>query len=130
MTLGGVELDFSLSQEKMEGIIKNIKTYIGTPYVYGGNDKSGIDCSGLLYNSFLSEGVEIPRVSQEIARLGVLVFDFEKLLKGDLVFFANTTSANKLITHMGLYLGGGDFIHSSSSKGVIINKIKDIQCIY
>lgn len=122
---GVIENDFSISNKQMEKIIKKSESYLGTPYLYGGDNKYGIDCSGLLYVSFDSENVNFPRVAQEIARLGRLVYDQSQLVRGDFVFFTNTTSSNKLITHMGLYLGGGNFIHSSSSKGVIISKVSD-----
>ena len=121
----GVESNFQISKGQMEAIIINVQSYIGTQYLYGGNSKAGIDCSGLLNNGFISQNIEIPRTAQEIARLGVIVYDSSKLISGDLVFFTNTTSSNKLITHMGLYLGKGEFIHSSSSNGVIISKIND-----
>ena len=121
----GVESNFHISNEHMEAIIINIKSYIGTKYLYGGNSKSGIDCSGLLSNGFISQNIEIPRTAQEIARLGFIVHEPSKLIRGDLVFFTNTTSSKKLITHMGLYLGSGEFVHSSSSKGVVISQIND-----
>jgi len=119
-----IESDFIISSKKMENAIYTAKSFLGTPYLFGGDDKNGIDCSGLFFVSFNKQGINIPRVAQDIARLGRFIFDESNLSRGDFVFFANTTSANKLITHMGLYLGDGDFIHGSSS-GVMISKIND-----
>ena len=119
-----VENNFSISKNQMENAISTAKTFLNTPYLLGGTDKNGIDCSGLFFVSFNQQDISIPRVAQDIARLGRFIYDESKLLRGDFVFFSNTTRANKLITHMGLYLGNGDFIHGSSS-GVMISKIKD-----
>ena len=122
---GPIENNLTISNKKMENAISKAKSFLGTPYLYGGTNKNGIDCSGLFFVSFNNQGIELPRVAQDIAKIGRLIYGKEKLVRGDFVFFANTTSANKLITHMGLYLGDGKFIHSSSKKGVVISEINN-----
>ena len=122
---GGVENDFSISLNEIENIINLSKTYLGTPYLFGGETKDGIDCSGLFYVCFANENIELPRIAEDVARIGELIYDATELVRGDLVFFTNTSNSNKLITHMGLYLGDNDFIHSSSSIGVSIAKINN-----
>lgn len=123
---GGIEKYINVSSSDMEKIIEEAKTYIGTRHVMGGLSRSGIDCSGLLHVSFLKSGIKrTPRIAQDFARLGSIIINTNELQKGDLVFFTNTYRSSKLITHAGLYLGGGDFIHASSSKGVMISKIND-----
>ena len=118
-----IEKDFIVDKKILSKIISNTKKYLGTPYVYGGNNKKGIDCSGLFHICFQYENIIIPRVAEEIARLGKLIYDETQLLKGDFIYFTETGNSNKLITHMGMYLGRGDFIHSSSSNGVTITNL-------
>ena len=122
---GPIENNLTISNKQMEKAISKAKSFLGTPYSFGGINKNGIDCSGLFFVAFNHQGIEIPRVAQDIAKIGRFIYGKDNLLRGDFVFFANTTSANKLITHMGLYLGNEDFIHSSSTKGVVISKIND-----
>ncbi|SCG83592.1 putative protein ydhO [Proteiniborus sp. DW1] len=93
---------------------------IGKPYVYGDSGKKGYDCSGLIYSAYLQIGIKLPRSSSQQANLGVKV-DKEDLSVGDLVFF---NTSGKGISHVGLYIGDGKMIHSSTgSKKVKIDEI-------
>lgn len=96
--------------------------WIGTPYRYGGNNRRGVDCSGLVNAVFGRFGVKLPRRARDLARKGRSQ-DRSDLVPADLVFFANT--AGKGITHVGIYLGENRFIHSSTSRGVIISSLDD-----
>ena len=121
-------LSSCISQKKISktntvnSVIGNARTYIGTPYKWGGNDKKGIDCSGLLVRSFESVGMKLPRTTSQQIDLGKKV-SLKKSKEGDLVFFAFGKSKRK-VTHVGLvsnrkYNSDIKFIHASSSKGVI-----------
>ncbi|GGN97746.1 C40 family peptidase [Saccharibacillus kuerlensis] len=86
----------------------------GTPYKYGGTTTSGFDCSGFTRYIFKKFGINLPRTAASQAKQGTTVSK-ANLRVGDLVFF-NTTGRG--ISHVGFYMGGGKFAHSSSSKGV------------
>lgn len=108
--------DFTASE------FKTVATkYIGVPYVYGGTTTSGFDCSG--YTRFVMSqlGVSLPRTSTSMYQSGTSV-DKNGLLPGDLVFF-NTSGRG--ISHVGIYLGGGKFIHSQTGKGVSVTNLND-----
>lgn len=123
---GGIEKYLKVSYSDMQKVIAEAKTYMGTRHVMGGLSRSGIDCSGLLYVSFQANGVtNIPRTAEEFARYGNIIINTNDLQAGDLVFFTNTYKTSKLITHTGICITKGEFIHTSSSKGVMISKIND-----
>jgi len=103
-------------------VIQTAQSYLGTPYRYGGNTRSGIDCSGLLCASFETAGLKLPRSSNEQAEFGQEV-SINEIAPGDMVFFAERKGGNK-VTHAGLVTAvrGKDsitFIHSSTSRGVV-----------
>ena len=111
------------SREKKEGIvISRARSYVGTPYKYGGTTMLGMDCSGLLMRSFESIDMYIPRTAKEQSKLGKKV-TLGELKEGDLVFF-KTLKKKGRVTHAGLVTDARKkdrviFIHASSSRGVI-----------
>ncbi|MBR9999687.1 MAG: C40 family peptidase [Cyclobacteriaceae bacterium] len=107
---------------KIESVIGAARSYIGTPYRYGGVTRSGMDCSGLLVASFHSVDMQVPRTSKEQSRYGKKV-NIEGLRPGDVVFFAAKKRRRK-VSHAGLVtrVEGNrsvKFIHSSTSLGVV-----------
>lgn len=112
----------NLTKKQCE-IIEEICSWEGTPYRYGGAEKGiGADCSGLILRVFLDiADVKLPRNSAEQA-------EFCKQIKPnnveacDLVFFATGRDPDK-VSHVGLLLDTENFIHSSSSKGVIVTRL-------
>lgn len=110
------------SEDKAEKVISTARTFIGTPYKYGGTTRSGMDCSALLINSFSAVKVNLPRSSEAQSKVGTEI-KMDELRPGDLVFFA-TGNKKKEITHVGLITDVKSkdnikFIHASSSLGVV-----------
>ena len=96
---------------------------MGTPYKYGGNDLSGIDCSGLTKNVFSKAvNITIPRTAREQFEVGKKV-EKSELEFGDLVFF--DTQKKSFPGHVGIILDNNFFVHSSSSRGVIISSLHE-----
>jgi probable lipoprotein NlpC len=112
----------SVRDEQVSRVISAARGFIGTPYKYGGTTRAGMDCSGLLINSFRVVEVSLPRSSEDQSKIGEEV-KMSDLQPGDLVFFA-TGKKKKKVTHVGLVTEckGKDnvkFIHASSSLGVV-----------
>ena len=102
-------------------IIATAKKYIGVPYLWGGSTPSGFDCSGYVQYVYNAHGIKLPRVSRDQYTVGVAVSK-SNLKPGDLVFF-NTSGSG--VSHLGIYMGNGQFIHASTSKGVIIAELNN-----
>ena len=114
-----VTAPFATNTEAASSVDKNelvatAKDLIGIKYRGGGTTKAGFDCSGFVSYVYKDLGVSLPRTSSGMYASGSKV-NKSDLASGDLVFF-NTSS--KGVSHVGIYIGDGKFIHSSSSKGV------------
>lgn len=99
----------------------------GTRYKFGGTTKNGMDCSGLVYTSYLQENISLPRSSRAMSLEGDRL-DLAEVNIGDLLFF-ETNKNKKVINHVGLVIeiqpGHIYFIHSTTSRGVVISSLAD-----
>ena len=110
-----------------DDIIKNAESYNGVRYKYGGITTKGMDCSGLIYVSFKTENIILPRISRDMAKKGILI-KLSEAKKGDLLFFKTNKNRN-VINHVGLVVttnsGNIEFIHSTTSNGVITSSLTE-----
>ena len=123
-----VDLTASSISSSNSSIISFAKQYLGTRYSYGGASPSGFDCSGFTMYVYKQFVYSLPHTAtgQWQSGIGTKVYSIGALQAGDLVFFNDPSrNAGKACSHAGIYIGGGQFIHSSSSKsnGVIISDL-------
>lgn len=112
---------------KVDRIIASALQYKGVKYKFGGTTRKGMDCSGLVYTAFGKENIQLPRISRDMAKRGKKT-PLRKVKKGDLLFFKISRRSNR-INHVGLVTsvkkGVIYFIHSTSSKGVILSSMSE-----
>lgn len=108
-------------------IIDYAKSFQGVKYRFGGTDNKGMDCSGLIFESFRAHEIYLPRISRDMAKQGDKI-SLKDTKKGDLLFFKTGNRRNS-INHVGLVVEIADntiyFIHATSSKGVIISSLNE-----
>ena len=98
--------------------------WIGAPYRGGGDSKRGTDCSGMVYQIYRKVyRIQAPRNTEELKNKSNKVAK-RNLKEGDLVFFSSNRS-RKRVAHVGIYLKSGKFIHSSTSRGVIVSRLNE-----
>ncbi len=113
-----------IEKSKVNALVIELKRWLGTKYKYGGTTKSGVDCSALVMQAYKNAcNIRIPRSSREQHRYCKSITQKE-LTTGDLVFFA-TGKSKSTVTHVGVYIGNGEIIHASSSRGVIVSKLSE-----
>ena len=100
-----------------DAIEATARQFLGRPYMWGGNSPKALDCSGFTQQVFFLNGIDLPRNASQQAGCGApvtLTPDLSHLCKGDLLFFGRPASSRgpARVTHTGIYLGNGNFIHS------------------
>ena len=114
--------------KKIDDLLAEAQTYLGTPYRYGGMTRNGIDCSAFVLSVFGAvTGMNLPRVAASQAQEGKKI-EKDQLQKGDLVFFSHQGRGR--ISHVGIVEevspeGDVKFIHAATSKGVMISSLND-----
>ncbi|MDT8902316.1 C40 family peptidase [Anaeroselena agilis] len=102
-------------------IVATAQKYKGVPYRYGGATPKGFDCSGFVMFVYNQHGKKLPRSADQQYKAGKPGKP-KDLALGDLVFF---TTTEKGPSHVGIFVGGGKFIHASSSRGVVVTALGD-----
>lgn len=100
-------------------IVQTALGYSGVPYSFGGNTPDAFDCSGFTRYVFSAYGVYLPRAADEQYNVGRSV-SYSRLQAGDLVFFSTYTDG---VSHVGIYLGSGQFISATTSRGVAVDSL-------
>jgi probable lipoprotein NlpC len=116
----------SSGSKKADKVLETAFDLMGTPYKYGSCDKSGTDCSGLVFQSFKSVDISLPRSSKDMGKVGTAI-NLKEVKKGDLVFFCTKHPKNGEINHVGIVSkienGTVFFIHATVQKGVMVNNL-------
>ncbi len=114
---------YVVSSEDKQKLIEDAKYFKGGKYVWGGTTPEGFDCSGYVQYLYKKHHINLPRTAWAQSKKGIAIKK-ENLKKGDLLFFLTDKKRGIPVTHVGIYLGNGKFIHAASKKkGIIISPI-------
>jgi len=124
------KLGVTLKGTENKKLIQSMSSWMGVPYKYGGDNKAGCDCSGLVKSIFKEVyNKDLFRSAMDQMQ-NVRIIKRDELAIGDLVFFK--TIGDK-VSHVGIYIGENKFIHASSTRGVVINSLEEAyykKCFY
>jgi len=114
---------YHLTQADKKQLLEDAKYFKGGKYVWGGTTPEGFDCSGYVQYLYKKHKVNLPRTAWAQSKRGQAV-EINNLQKGDLLFFLTDKKRGIPVTHVGIYLGNGKFIHAASKKkGIIISPV-------
>lgn len=121
-TTAGGKTGIVLNDKDNPKLYAAIDKWYGTPYQYGGCSTQGVDCSCFVGNIFKSVyGITLHRVASDIQQ-DVKLISRKELREGDIVFFTNS---NGKVSHVGIYLKDDMFVHSSTSRGVVVSTLEN-----
>lgn len=115
-------LGLKCTDDDNAALYEAVNNWLGVPYRYGGNDRSGIDCSafvGRIYHDVY--GIDLHRTANDMLR-DVSLISRSQLREGDILFFTNSKGK---VSHVGIYLKEGLFAHASTSNGVSVSRVDD-----
>lgn len=117
-------LDIKLGRHDNKELYKELKRWLGTPYAYAQHTcGEGTDCSGMVMEVYLKVyGIKLHRNSAKMLEQNCQPIDLDDLREGDLVFFI--TSSDGHVSHVGIYLKEDKFVHASSSRGVVVDDLR------
>jgi cell wall-associated NlpC family hydrolase len=116
------QLGIPLTGRENPALIRELGGWMGTPYRYGGSTRAGADCSGFVWAVYRNVyGITLSRTTEAQARETRRIRQC-RLKEGDIVFFR---TIGRKVSHSGIYITNGYFIHASSSRGVIINSLDE-----
>ena len=114
---------YKISPLDKQKLLEDAKYFKGGKYVWGGTTPEGFDCSGYVQYLYKKHNINLPRTAWAQSKKGLTV-DKDNLQKGDLLFFLTDKKRGIPVTHVGIYIGNGNFIHAASKKkGIIISPI-------
>jgi cell wall-associated NlpC family hydrolase len=114
---------YHISETDRKKLLADAKYFKGGKYVWGGTTPHGFDCSGYVQYLYKKHKVNLPRTAYAQSKRGEAI-DINNLQKGDLLFFLTDKKRGIPVTHVGIYLGNGKFIHAASKKkGIIISPV-------
>jgi cell wall-associated NlpC family hydrolase len=114
---------YRISAVDRQKLLNDAKYFKGGRYVWGGTTPEGFDCSGYVQYLYKKHDINLPRTAWQQSKIGQIV-EKNNLQKGDLLFFLTDKKRGIPITHVGIYIGNGNFIHAASKKqGIIISPI-------
>lgn len=114
---------YKVSEIDKQKLLEDAKYFKGGKYVWGGTTPEGFDCSGYVQYLYRKHNINLPRTAWGQSKKGQIVGK-DNLQKGDLLFFLTDKKRGIPITHVGIYIGNGNFIHAASKKkGIIISPI-------
>ena len=114
---------YQVSDLDKQKLLEDAKYFKGGRYVWGGTTPEGFDCSGYVQYLYKKHNIDLPRTAWAQSKKGESV-DMDHLQKGDLLFFLTDKKRGIPVTHVGIYIGNGNFIHAASKKqGIIISPL-------